>query len=107
MAEMNHDSEAGRLVSLLVQDNECAPRFRNGDCLLCEPKAAAELGEDIAVIVKDGGVRLGRLAAIDPHSLTIEFGRMPVAIPRAEVGAIWPIRLIAPGKRTPPPQLLH
>ena len=90
--------EAGRLVSLMVQDDDCAPRYRDGDRLLCEPRAEAELGEDIVVIVRDGGVRIGRLAALDPEAVTIEYGRAPVAIPREEVGAIWPVRLMAPGR---------
>lgn len=90
--------EAGRLVSVMVQDDDCAPRYRDGDRLLCEPKAEAELGEDIVVIVKDGGVRIGRLAALDPDAVVIEYGRAPVAIPRADVGAIWPVRLMAPGR---------
>jgi hypothetical protein len=101
------EARPGKLVSILVQDDDCAPRYRDGDRLLCEPKAEAELGEDIAVIVKDGGVRMGRLAAMDGHAVTIEFGRLPVAIPRAEVGAIWPIRLIAPGKQAPTPRTLN
>jgi hypothetical protein len=103
MRDIDQDAEAGRLVSLLVQDDDSAPRYRDGDRLLCEPKAKAELGEDIVVIVKDGGIRVGRLAALAPETVTIEFGLAPVAIPRTDVGAIWPVRLMAPGRTTMSP----
>jgi hypothetical protein len=89
----------GRLVSVLVHDDQSAPRYRSGDRLLCEPTATAEPGEDVAVIEKDGAVRVGCLMALDQQAITIELGRALVPIPRSKVNAIWPVRLMAPGRK--------
>jgi len=86
------------LVTLFVQGDDAAPRYRDGDRLICAPKASAELGEDIVVIIRDGNIRVGRLAALDRGVITIEQGSAATSIPREEVGAIWPVRLMAPGR---------
>lgn len=90
-----------RLVTLFVQGDDAAPRYRDGDQLLCAPEAAPELGEDIVVIGRDGGIRVGRLAALVDGTVIIEQGTAETAIPRADVGAIWPVRLMAPGRVQP------
>jgi hypothetical protein len=89
----------GRLVSVQVHDDVSAPRYRSGDRLLCEPTATAEPGEDVAIIEKDGAVRVGCLATADQHTVTIELGRVAVPIPRSKVRAVWPVRLVAPGRK--------
>ena len=89
------------LVTLFVQDDDAAPRYRDGDRLICAPKASPELGEDIVIIVRDGNIRVGRLAALEVSAVIIEQGKAATAIPRGEIGAIWPVRLMAPGRGQP------
>jgi len=86
------------LVTLFVQGDDAAPRYRDGDRLICAPKASPEPGEDIVVIIRDGTIRVGRLASLEAGVVVIEQGSADTSIPRGEVGAIWPVRLMAPGR---------
>ncbi len=87
-------------VTLTVQGDDAAPRFQDGDRLICAPQASAEIGEDIVVIVRDGNIRVGRLSALDGDAVTIDQERAPLSIQRTDVGAIWPIRLRQDGARS-------
>jgi hypothetical protein len=99
MRHINQDVSAEEyLVTLFVQDDDAAPRYRDGDRLICAPRAAPELGEDIVVIIRDGNIRVGRLTALETAAVIIEQGAAATEIPRGEVGAIWPVRLMAPGR---------
>lgn len=79
-------------VTLSVQGDDAAPRFRHGDRVICAPQASASVGEDIVVIVRDGNIRVGRLSALDLQAVTIDQGRAGMSISRTDIGAIWPIR---------------
>jgi phage repressor protein C with HTH and peptisase S24 domain len=98
MRDIVLDDAGEYLVTLFVQGDDAAPRYRDGDRLICAPRAAAELGEDIVVIIRDGNIRVGRLAAADAGVVVIEQGPAATKIPRGEIGAIWPVRLMAPGR---------
>ena len=101
MLDVAHDvQEEEYLITLLVQGNDAAPRYRDGDRLMCAPKGTLELVGDVVVVIRDGNFRIGRLAALDDGAITIELGKAEMAIPRSEVGALGPVRLMAPG-RTP------
>ncbi|MBM3549371.1 MAG: S24 family peptidase [Alphaproteobacteria bacterium] len=102
MRHISQDVEAEEyLVTLFVQGDDAAPRYRDGDRLICAPKASPELGEDIVVIIRDGNIRVGRLASLEGGAIVIDQGTAErTSIPRGEVGAIWPVRLMAPGRFT-------
>lgn len=87
-------------VTLTLQGDDAAPRFQNGDRLICAPQASAVIGDDIVVIVRDGNIRVGRLSALDMDAVTIEQERAALSILRTDVGAIWPIRLREDGVRS-------
>jgi hypothetical protein len=98
MLETEEDRR-GRLVSVVVHDDQSAPRYRRGDRLLCDPAGIAEPGEDVAVIEKEGAVHVGCLTTLDQQTVTLELGRVSVPIPQSKVKAVWPVRLMAPGRK--------
>jgi hypothetical protein len=67
----------------------------NGDRLICAPKAAVAVGDDIVIIIRDGNVRVGRLSSLEAERVIIEYGPVDLPIPRTEIGTIWPIRQLA------------
>lgn len=91
----NDKPEEEYRVTLSVQGDDAAPRFLNGDRLVCAPKAAAAVGDDIVVIIRDGNIRVGRLSSLEAERVIIEHGPVDLPIPRTEIGAIWPIRQLA------------
>ncbi len=79
-------------VTLTVQGDDAAPRFQHGDRLICAPQASAVVGDDIVIVVRDGNIRVGRLAVLDAQAVTIHQEQAELSIQRTDVGAIWPIR---------------